>query len=198
MNSSSRLRPPLIVVAGPSGCGKTTIARELMRRHPEFLFSVSATTRKRRDTETDGQDYFFISREAFEEKIGHDELVEWEQIYGDYYGTLKSEVDRALASMTPMMFDVDVKGALSIRKRYPRHSLLMFIKPPSLEVLTERLRNRKTETPETFARRMERVTMELGLAPQFDRSVVNDVLDRAFADADAIVTEVLAGPASRK
>jgi guanylate kinase len=195
MNSPTRLQPVLIVVAGPSGCGKTTIAREIMRRHPEILFSVSATTRVKRTIETDGLDYFFITKTEFEEKIRRNELVEWEQIYGDYYGTLKSEVDRAIGSGTPILFDVDVKGALSIRKCYPGHSLLIFIKPPSIEVLTERLRNRKTESAETFARRIERVTMELTLAPEFDRCVVNDDLNRAFADADDIVRNVIV-PAS--
>ncbi len=179
------------MVAGPSGCGKTTIAREMMRRHPEVLFSVSATTRPKRAVETDGRDYFFLSKEEFERRIGRDELVEWEEIYGDYYGTLKCEVDRAISTRTPMLFDVDVKGALSIRKKYPDNALLIFIRPPSLEILIERLRNRKTETPETFARRIERVTMELGMAPQFDRSVVNDDLNRAFDDADGIVKDAL-------
>jgi guanylate kinase len=190
--SPVRNAPPLFVVAGPSGCGKTTIAREIMRRHPQILFSVSATTRTKRAIETDGKDYFFLSKPDFKDRIARDELVEWEEIYGDYYGTLKSEVDRAIGSLTPMLFDVDVKGALSIRKRYPLNALLIFIKPPSLEILIERLRNRKTETPETFARRIERVTMELGMADQFDVCIVNNILETAWAEADAIVEPLLA------
>jgi guanylate kinase len=186
-----RNAPPLFAVAGPSGCGKTTIAREIMRRHPQILFSVSATTRPKRAVETDGKDYFFLPKREFEERIARGELVEWEEIYGDYYGTLKSEVDRAIGSGTPMLFDVDVKGALSIRKKYPLNALLIFIKPPSLEILIERLRNRKTETPESFARRIERVTMELGMADQFDAAIVNDILETAWDEADAIVKPLL-------
>jgi guanylate kinase len=189
--STVRNAPPLFAVAGPSGCGKTTIAREIMRRHPQILFSVSATTRPKRAVETDGKDYFFLPKHEFEERIARGELVEWEEIYGDYYGTLKSEVDRAIGSGTPMLFDVDVKGALSIRKKYPLNALLIFIKPPSLEILIERLRNRKTETPETFARRIERVTMELGMAGQFDVAIVNDILETAWNEADAIVKPLL-------
>ncbi len=188
---ASRKSSPLIVVAGPSGCGKTTIAREILRRHPEILFSVSATTRTKRAVETDGADYFFLSKKEFEERIRRDELVEWEQIYGDYYGTLKSEVSRALGAGTPMLFDVDVKGALSIRKCYPGNAVLIFIKPPSIEVLIERLRNRKTESPESFAKRIERVTMELRLADKFDHCIINDNLATAETEAEEIVERVL-------
>jgi guanylate kinase len=176
----------LIVIAGPSGCGKTTIAHALMERHPETLFSVSATTRPKRPSEVHGKDYFFITRDDFEKKIERNELAEWEQIYGDYYGSLISEIERAAAAGVPMMFDVDVKGALSIKKKYPERTILIFIKPPSMECLTHRLKSRKTETPETFARRMNRAAMELELANEFDHVIVNDDLAIAIDAADAI------------
>jgi guanylate kinase len=177
----------LFVISGPSGCGKTTIAQEILHRHPAFFFSVSATTRLRRASEVDGKDYFFLTREEFEEKIRQDELAEWEQIYGDYYGSLKSEIEHAFLSATSMIFDIDVKGALSIKKKYTMDSELIFIKPPSLEHLMERLKNRKTETAETFAKRMERASMEIDLAEKFDYTIINDQLEHAINAVDEIV-----------
>ena len=177
----------LLVISGPSGCGKTTIAKEILHLHPDFFFSISATSRPKRMVEVHGKDYFFITRKEFEEKIRRDELAEWEQIYGDYYGSLKSEINRAFAAGTSILFDVDVKGALSIKKKYPMDTVLIFVQPPSIELLTERLRNRKTETPETFAKRMERVAMELELAPEFDHTIINDVLEKAIGAVDEIV-----------
>ncbi len=177
----------LIVISGPSGCGKTTIAREILMRYPDIVFSVSATTRSKRNTEIEGKDYFFISKNEFEKKINQDELIEWEQIYGDYYGSLKSEVEKAMNNDRAILFDIDVKGALSIKNKYPKDSILIFIKPPSLKLLTDRLRSRKTETAETLNKRMERVTMELDCAKKFDHCVVNDVLEKAVSSVDAII-----------
>lgn len=179
--------PKLIVLSAPSGCGKTTIAREILKRHPDLLFSVSATTRRKREYEIEGKDYFFLSKEEFEIKIKNNALAEWEQIYGDYYGTLRSEVEKALRSGKAMMFDVDVKGAISIKQKYPDDTILIFIKPPSLEVLEERLKNRKTEDAATIQRRLERVPMEMAKAVEFNRSVINDDLQRAIGDVDDII-----------
>ncbi|MBM4168656.1 MAG: guanylate kinase [Ignavibacteria bacterium] len=177
----------LIVVSAPSGCGKTTIAQSILKKHPSFLFSVSATTRPKRSAETEGKDYFFLSRGEFEGKIDQSELVEWEEIYGNYYGTLRSEVDRALAGGHVMLFDIDVKGALSIRKAYPEVSLLIFIEPPSFEILRDRLQGRKTEDETMLARRLDRVPMELEYGRQFNHRVVNDNLERAIEEVESIV-----------
>jgi guanylate kinase len=179
----------LIVVSAPSGAGKTTIVKALLTKYPSMLFSVSATTRPKREIEVDGRDYFFLTREDFERRIAAGELVEWEQIYENLYGTLKSEVDKALSSGKTMLFDIDVKGGLSIKRMYPSDSVIIFIKPPSIEVLRDRLLNRKTEDEATFKRRMDRVAMELGMASQFDYQVVNDNLDKAIAEVDQLVIE---------
>jgi len=177
----------LIVIAAPSGCGKTTIAKAILKKNPNMLFSVSATTRPRREGEVHGKDYFFLTKEEFEERIRIGDLVEWEEIYGNYYGTLKSETSRALQQGRVMLFDVDVKGALSIRRHFPNESVLIFIKPPSFEVLKKRLENRNTENPETLKRRLERVPMEMEQGQQFDVQVVNDELQRAINEVDEIV-----------
>ena len=180
-------RGHLIVVSAPSGSGKTTIVRAILAKYPSILFSVSATTRPKRDMETDGTDYFFLERKEFERRIQADELVEWEEIYGNLYGTLKSEVEKVLSSGKSMLFDIDVKGGLSIKRKYPDDSLLIFIRPPSIEVLEARLRNRKTEDEETFRRRMARVTMEMGMASQFHHQVVNDNLQTAIDEVDKLI-----------
>ncbi len=182
----------LIVVAAPSGSGKTTIAKAVMQRHPEILFSVSATTRTMRPGETHGKDYFFLTREEFETRIAANDLIEYEEIYGNLYGTLKSEVDRALAAGRVMLFDVDVKGALSIKRLYRNDALLIFISPPSVDELRRRLENRKTEDAATVERRMARVAMELELGKEFDVRVVNDDLDRAVNEVNALVNARIA------
>lgn len=180
--------PPakLIVISAPSGGGKTTIAQELMRRHPGLRFSVSATTRPKRPQEVHGKDYFFLAPEEFHQKVGRGELVEWEQIYNDYYGTLKSEVEKALREGIPMLFDIDVKGALTIKKKYP-DAVLIFLMPPSMAILKKRLLNRKTETAESLKKRLGRVPMELEQERLFDHSVVNDEVSRAVEEIEGIV-----------
>jgi guanylate kinase len=182
-------RGKLIVISAPSGSGKTTIARAIMQKYPGMLFSVSATTRPPRTGEINGKDYFFLSKEEFQGKVQQGDLVEWEEIYGNYYGTLKSEVDRALQRGTIMLFDVDVTGALSIKSVYPNDSVLIFIKPPSFEALKERLLNRKTEDEATIRRRLDRVPMELEEGSQFDWQVVNDDLQTAITRVDEIIRE---------
>lgn len=176
-------------MSAPSGSGKTTIARAMLQKYPGMLFSVSATTRPPRTGEVEGKDYFFLSKEIFQRKVAEGDLVEWEEIYGDYYGTLKSEVDRALQQGKIMLFDVDVKGALSIKRVYPDDSVLIFIKPPSFEALRQRLLNRKTEDEATMQRRLERVPMELEKGNQFDWQVVNDELQVAIDKVDGIIRQ---------
>ena len=183
--------PKLFVITAPSGGGKTTIVKAVLQRHPDFEFSVSATTRTKRANEENGKDYFFITREEFELLLREDALAEHEEIYGNYYGTLKSEIHRALDSGRCMVFDVDVKGGLSIKKLYGTKAVLVFIEPPTIGILEERLRNRKTEDEDTFQRRMARVASELEIGKQFDHRVVNDTLARAIEDVDTIVSQQL-------
>lgn len=187
-------RPLLIVISAPSGCGKTTIAHEILRRNAGMRFSVSATTRKQRPGETDGKDYFFLTREEFKARIDRNALVEWEEIYGDYYGTLKDQVDGALADGVSMVFDIDVNGALSIKRAYPLDALLIFIDPPSMDVLTSRLLGRKTEDPEAIRRRIARMPMELEKGSLFDVRVVNDELERAIREVDALIRSTAETP----
>ncbi len=181
----------LVIISGPSGCGKTTIAHKILELHPELMFSVSATTRNRRDFEVNGRDYYFITKKEFEEKIHGDELIEWEQIYSDYYGSLKSEVEKAFSSSKSILFDVDVKGALSIKKKYPNHAVSIFIKPPSVDLLIERLKKRGTETNRTLTKRIERVSMELQHIKDFDYCVTNDNLEDVVNKINNIITEFL-------
>jgi guanylate kinase len=176
----------IVVIAAPSGSGKTSIARAILSRNSSLRFSVSATTRPRRDAEREGKDYYFLTKDEFRKRVDAGEFVEWEEIYGNYYGTLQCEVDGSLQHGMNILFDVDVKGALSIKKKYPQ-ALLIFISPPSLEVLEERLRARRTEDPQMLARRLERVPMEMAQATKFDRVVVNDSLERAIAEVQEIV-----------
>jgi guanylate kinase len=187
---AEQTRGRLIVISAPSGAGKTSIARAILERMAGFRFSVSATTRPKRETETDGVDYFFLTKEEFLHRVQGAKFAEWEEIYGNYYGTLRSEIDQALASGERILFDIDVKGGLSIKRLYPE-ALLIFVEPPSLEVLYERLRSRRTESEVTLKQRMERVPMELAMGAGFDHRVVNDVLERAIAEVEKIVAEYL-------
>jgi len=183
----------LIMVAAPSGAGKTTIVRHLLKTLPEQLaFSISATNRKPRPAETDGRDYYFLSTEAFKEKIKNKAFVEWEEVYENaFYGTLISEVERIWALGKHVIFDVDVKGALNIKLQYPEISLSLFIDPPDIETLENRLKKRKTETEHSIARRLRKAAHELQFKSRFDAVVLNDDLDLAKAQAIEIVQAFL-------
>ena len=178
----------LVVLSSPSGGGKTTIAKFLLEKYKQLKFSISATTRKIRHGEVHGKDYFFLSVLEFEKKISKSELVEYEMIFNNYYGTLKSEINNALTNNEFLLFDVDVKGALSIKRAYPDDTALIFIAPPSFELLEMRLRSRSTETDEQIKLRLERAKMELEMKNNFDYIIINDILENALnADRKSVV-----------
>ncbi len=182
----------LIIVAAPSGAGKTTIVNHLLKTFDSLSFSVSAATRRKRDYEVDGVNYYFISPEQFKEKIREGAFVEWEEVYDNqYYGTLRSEIERLWKAGKNIIFDIDVKGALNIKKQFPEESLTIFVKPPSEEILINRLKNRKTETEKSLRKRIARVKEELKYEDKFDKVVLNDKLQDAFADAESIVADFL-------
>lgn len=182
----------LIIFAGPSGSGKTTIVQHLLREMSELRFSVSATTRKKRPNEEHGVDYYFITEKKFMDKIEKDAFVEWEQVYvGGYYGTLRSEVDRVWAAGKSVVFDVDVEGALKIKKVYGEMALAVMVMPPSMEKLRERLHARATETPASLKKRLDKAEHELSYAYKFDKVIVNDKMETAFRHAKKITKDFL-------
>jgi guanylate kinase len=185
----------LIIFAGPSGSGKTTLVHHLLTKMPELSFSVSATTREQRANEEHGRDYYFISEEQFKEKIDRNEFVEWEQVYvGGYYGTLKSEIERVWKLKKVVIFDVDVEGALGIKKIYGADALCVMVMPPSLEKLKERLHARATESPESLQKRIGKAEHELSYAYLFDKVIVNDKMEEAFIQALSITADFLIKP----
>jgi guanylate kinase len=162
----------LFIISAPSGAGKTTIIKEIFRLLPGLKFSVSATTRLKRNGETDGKDYYFLTRNGFETKIQNNEFIEWEEVYGDLYGTLKSEVIGYVSAEHDMILDVDVKGALSIKKQFPE-AVAIFIVAPKNEIIG-RLEKRRTESEEQLNKRIERIEWELKLKDRFDHVVNNE------------------------
>ena len=182
----------LFIFAAPSGAGKTTIVRHLLGKFDHLAFSISATTRQRRNYEIEGKDYYFISPEQFQELIAEGAFVEWEQVYANqYYGTLKSEVERLWKAQKSIIFDIDVKGALSIKRVYPENALAVFIRPPSEAVLIDRLKKRQTETPQSLEKRINKIKEELSYQDKFDVVLVNDDLDQALKEAEEIVERFL-------
>lgn len=184
----SNYRGKIFVFSAPSGAGKTTVVKHILKTFPEIIFSVSATTRKKRDSEVDGVDYFFITEEDFLKKIHEDDFIEWEKFYDYYYGSLKSFVNKKLDEGRSVLFELDVKGAINIKRIYPE-AILVYIMPPSLEELKRRLANRATETEEDFIKRIERAEMELAFKDNFDYIVINDELDHALTEAQKVVEE---------
>jgi guanylate kinase len=167
-----------IIVSAPSGAGKTTIVKHLLKVIPQLEFSISACSRPKRDEETHGKDYYFISGDIFREKIARDEFVEWQEVYpGSYYGTLKSEMDRIWKLDKTPIFDVDVVGAVNLKKYFGDHGLGIFIQPPSIEELEHRLKKRGTESDETLRKRVDKAAYELTFANRFDKILVNDNLE---------------------
>lgn len=182
----------LLLFCGPSGSGKTTIVRHLLDTDPRLAFSISATTRPKRETETDGVDYHFISVNEFKRRIDAGEFVEWEEVYKDrFYGTLRSEVDRLWRENKVVVFDVDVEGGLQLKKTFGELLLAVFVMPPSVEALHQRLTARQSETPESLKARVGKAEHELTYAFRFDRVIVNDTLEHALEEAKQVVSEFI-------
>ena len=177
-----------IIISAPSGSGKTTICKYLQKLDSSINFSVSCTTRQKRANEIEGKDYFFITNEEFEKKINDAKFIEWEQIHGDfYYGTLKSTLEEAINEDKRILLELDVKGAMSVKKLYPNKSLSIFIEPPSVEVLKLRLEKRGTDNDERIIKRLERLESELSYKSNFDYHVINDDLDQAVNEIMSII-----------
>lgn len=182
----------VIIVTAPSGAGKTTIVKHLITGFSQLAFSVSATTRKQRPDETNGEDYYFISAEEFKNKIANNEFVEWQEVYsGTFYGTLKAEVEKLWAQNKVVIFDVDVKGAVNLKKKFGDKALSIFIKPPSEEELEKRLKNRATESPDKIEERISKAKEELQFEEYFDESVENDYLPEAQDEAAQLVLKFI-------
>jgi guanylate kinase len=183
----------LVIFSGPSGAGKSTIVKHL-RDTKEFNldFSVSATSRSKRENETEGKDYYFLSIDDFKNRIDDNEFLEWEEVYpGQYYGTLKSEISRLTRSGMNIIFDVDVVGGSNIKRQFKENAISVFIQPPSMDVLKERLENRHTETEESLQKRLKKAKLEMTYARRFDHIIVNSDLDKARQEAENLIRDFL-------
>ena len=189
----SDFKGKLIVFSAPSGSGKTTIVRHLLNQEEFGLeFSISATSREARGKEISGKDYYFISAQEFKEKIKADEFLEWEEVYiNNFYGTLKTEVERIWAKGKHVIFDIDVAGGLRIKRKFPDTTLAVFVKPPDMNELIIRLKQRGEETPEKIAMRVAKAPTEMATAPQFDTIILNDDLATALKEAEGLVANFL-------
>lgn len=188
------MKGKLIIVSAPSGSGKSTIVRWLMEQHPELklYFSVSCTSRQPRGTEQDGVDYFFLQPDEFRQKIANGEFLEYEEVYTDrFYGTLKAQVERQREAGQNVVFAVDVKGGVNIKRYYGDEAMSLFIQPPSVEELRRRLEGRATDTPEAIQQRLDKAEYELTFAPKFDHIVVNDDLETAKQEALRLLKDFL-------
>jgi guanylate kinase len=181
-----------VIFCAPSGSGKTTIVKHLLAIDTRLMFSVSACTRKQRENEIHGKDYYFLSIDEFKNRIANDEFLEYEEVYGgNFYGTLKSEVNRIWSMNKVVIFDVDVEGGLNIKKYFGQDALAVFVKPPSVEVLEQRLRYRSTETEETLRMRIEKAVHELEFESQFESILMNKDLDKALGEAESLINKFL-------
>lgn len=188
----------IVILTAPSGAGKTSITHFLKERFSQLCFSVSCATRSKRFNEVDGEDYYFITEEDFKKKIKEHAFAEWEMVYeGKYYGTLKKELERIWALGKVPILDIDVKGAIHVEDEYPINTLSIFIEPPSIEALKNRLISRGTETSESLEARISKSAYELSFAQHFDKVVLNDNLEQACARAEEILIEFLNPNTSR-
>ncbi|WP_297088429.1 guanylate kinase [uncultured Draconibacterium sp.] len=191
------MKGKLVIFSAPSGAGKTTIVKHLLKQGFDLEFSISATSREPRHTETHGKDYYFLSADEFIEKVKNDEFLEWEEVYqGTSYGTLKSEVERIREQGKNVIFDVDVVGGLNIKKYYGDEALAVFVQPPSVEELRKRLVGRSTDSEEKIAMRVAKAEHELSFAPQFDVVIINDKLDDAYLEAENVLADFLSSELS--
>lgn len=183
----------LVIFSAPSGSGKTTIVRHLLKTFPNQLaFSISATSRPKRGIEENGKDYYYLTVEEFKRKIDNKEFLEWEEVYsGTHYGTLKSEVERIWASGKHVIFDIDVEGGLNLKRLFGDKALAVFVMPPSIKILEERLNSRSTDSAESISRRVAKAEKEIKTAELFDTFILNEILEEAFLKAEKIVSEFL-------
>lgn len=190
--SSNSFKGKAIIFSAPSGAGKTTIVRYLLEKELPLLFSISACSRNRRPNEIDGKDYYFLNIDDFKAKVARNAFVEWEEVYeNNFYGTLKSEIDRIWSNHQHVVFDVDVIGGLNLKKHFGERALAIFIEPPSLDVLFKRLKNRATETEKSLNKRIEKATQEMKFSSSFDLIIINDRLEKAKKDAFEKVSKFL-------
>ena len=189
------LNQKIIIITAPSGAGKTSITRYLVKKYPQLCFSISAATRAPRGKEQNGIDYYFMTLPQFQEKIQHNDFVEWEMVYeGKYYGTLHSELQRIWKNQQVPMLDIDVKGAIHVQQQFPASTLSIFIEPPSVEELKNRLETRGTETPESLRARVNKAAYEISFKHHFNTIIVNDNLEKACLQADHIIRDFLQLP----
>lgn len=182
----------IIIVSAPSGAGKSTVVKHLLAAGLGLEFSVSVTSRAKREGEQEGREYYFITADEFRKRIVNSELLEWQEVYkGSYYGTPKSEVERIHANGHIPIFDLDVVGGLNVKKMYGPQALALFIQPPSIEVLEQRLRSRKSDNEENLRKRLDKAAWELEFAPKFDKILVNGVLEVALKNAENVVRDFL-------
>lgn len=182
----------VIIFSAPSGAGKSTIVTHLMKKYPVLGFSVSATSRAPRGTEVNGKEYYFFTTDEFKKKIDNKEFVEYEEVYkGSYYGTLKSEIDRLWKNGKIIVFDIDVVGGVNLKNLFGESALSVFIKPPSLDVLRERLTERGTEDPESVEKRVKKAQYELTFEDKFDEVLINDNLDKCLKEAERITVKFI-------
>ena len=182
----------IIVISAPSGAGKTSIVHQLLNDIHTLSFSVSASSREKRENEVHGKDYYFLGAEGFHKKIKEDAFLEWEQVYeNQYYGTLKSEIERIWSEDKTVIFDVDVVGGLNIKKKYPKECLSIFIMPPSIEVLAERLISRGSDSDESVKKRLEKAEEEISKSKYFDTIILNDNFEIACEHAKEIITNFI-------
>jgi guanylate kinase len=188
------IKGKMIIFTAPSGSGKTTLVRHLLEEFDFLEFSISATTRAKRDYEVDGKDYYFLSPEEFKRRLQNNEFIEHEEVYEDqYYGTLKSEVERIWSLGKTIIFDIDVKGAVNIKQLYGDQCLTIFVRPPSVDVLISRLTARATETEESLRKRIARIREEITYEVHFDTVVVNDLLEVAKKESEYLVENFVVG-----